>query len=204
MDRQICYVDSLEDVEVKRNFTIERAPKNGSSLRRLIWSNLIVICKTHWRGRTQPCTWPNCEDCDRGSLPEVKGYLLTIVPKTEDKRLTEFTLRPAADLKQIQDEIGTLHGIGIELGRKNDRPNGPVYVRVLERGLNLAKFGPPPDLRPVLETMWRFNTDAVATANSKRARREMELGEDVSQQSLPQIDTPKVVSEVKNVRRKRS
>lgn len=204
MDRQIRWLDSLDPEQIKRNYTVERAPTTGAKITRMVYSNLLVICPTHWRGRTQPCTWPNCEDCDRGMVPEIHGYVLAINPKTEEKTLLELTGPPTAVLKEWQDSHGTVFGLGIEVGRKNDKPNGPVWLRIFKTELNLSKFGPPPDLKPILETLWRFSPDQQARHDATRARREMSVGEAPTPSAGPLGSNGEEVSKLKGSRRKRS
>jgi hypothetical protein len=94
--------------------------------------------------------------------------------------------------------------LGIRLSRKNDKSNGPVHVQIVAHDLSTAKFGMPPDVREILQTMWRFNPDQIATADAKAARRDLSLGEEMKPGRGPLGSNAEQVSEVKKARRKRS
>jgi hypothetical protein len=204
MDRQIRYLDSLDPSTIRRNYDIIRTPTDGSHRRCVVISNLLTIVATHWVGRTQPCTWPNCQQCDKGEVPEIHSYIIVGNGKTFEKHLLELTAPPTAVLKEYQDKHGHVHGLGIELKRKNDKPNGPVHLTICTENLNLATFGLPPDMKPLLETLWRFNPDHKAAADAMQARRELARGEEPTPASPSLEVSAEKVSNAKVRPRKRS
>jgi hypothetical protein len=197
-------MDDLNGAEIQRKFEIQRAPTDGSRRSLLVLSNLLVICPTHWRGRTQPCTWPNCEDCDKGQVPEIHSYLIVAVAKTEEKLLWEFTAGPTAVLKEYQDRVGYVHGLGIEVGRRNDKPNGPQWVKIKNTDLKLGQFGMPPDVKEILQTMWRFDPEKKATADAMKFRRDNARGDETTPPAGELGSNAEKVSNHQKKRRKRS
>lgn len=177
MEREINWIDAPDESALKRNYQIVRTPTNGRRLLCAVLSHRLTWVNVHFAGRTQPCTHPNCEQCDRGHVPDLKAYLIIVLQTTREKALLELTSAGAGPLWEHQQQKRSIHGLAIELGRKNDKPNGPVHCTIKGHDVPLLHYGDAPDVKPILETMWRFSPDRKATADASRARRDLARGE---------------------------
>lgn len=185
MDEKIYQPEGPDSGEGLQNYDIVRCRTSDGYDSFVILSERVLHTRTHWLGKTQPCTHPNCRWCDEGKLSEYHGYVLAGKPKDFTKVVLELTAPPVRKLMQELEEKHTLHGLGIRLSRKNGLSNGSVHLEIVKRDLGTLQFGSLPDLLPLLHTLWRFNPMRKAEAEAAQRRRSVSAGEGEIPQSGP-------------------
>jgi len=204
MEVKVFQPSGPDSNEGKSNLTIVRCPGGDRKLRVVILSDNICHTRTHFAGRTQPCTHPNCEHCRAGKESEYHGYVIVGFPKTFKKALCELTAVAARILMDERQEHKTLHGCGIELRRKNGKDTGTVWCEIIRRDCPTLVFGEVPECLPILYTIWRFNPMRKAEADAAERRFSVESGNGEVPQGKPPLLNEAEVSSIKKGSRKRS
>lgn len=204
MEERIYQPDGPDSGEGLRNYDIVRCRTYEGFDSFVILSDRILHTRTHYDHGTQPCTHPNCRYCDKGRKSEYHGYVIAGKPKDFTKILLELTSPAARKLLDEFRDHRTLHGCCVRLSRKNGKPNGAVHCEIIKRGAPTLQFGSVPEVLPILHTIWRFNPEREAIADSSRRRREAMRGEPETGHTIPIADQAEQVLGHQKGRRKRS
>jgi len=121
----------------------------------LILSHRLIGASLHyWKGRTRPCTAPNCEACEGNYIPRWYGYLAILDEKKNKIGMIEVPARASWAIHRSWCEQRTLRGWRIELSRVGTRANAPVCVSLSEHKLEGRIIPECPDLVRALCRMW--------------------------------------------------
>jgi len=132
-----------------------RAPAKGT-VELVVLSHDVVGRVTHFfQKRTRPCTREGCPACAAGVRKEWHGYIACWYERQQRKVILEVTAGPGRGLGRMFDQFRTLRGCTIVLGRKDNRPNGEVWLRGGREVMSGVTLAPEPDLRPILLRMWQ-------------------------------------------------
>ena len=136
------------------NYQIVRTPQ-GKEVQAIVLSEQLVGTKLHyWRGRSVPCSGPDCEACKGGNVARWKGYVLITNRACSQVYIFEFTQRAFDAFDRFFTEKGTLRGAIMTAKRLGKRPNSPLSI-TFEAGRHDEDLLPPEeDIAQMLSRMW--------------------------------------------------
>lgn len=169
LEIDIDWQEGPGEKEGRRTWQITRTPTNGTTLKCAILSDFMMMCRTHWRGRTVPCLGKFCECFRKPERREFKAYFFAVQHKTNKRLLVEVTAAACNVLKDVIRERCTLKRTEIELSRTNNKPNGPVHCKVSGMATGAVFIEDFNNLKDVLYTLWRFDADTVGSRQLKQA-----------------------------------
>lgn len=118
---------------------------------------------THWsRGRTIPCHKTGCEPCKEGCGRRWIGFLGVWSPRTGGHRLWAFPAGPLSTLAAGLRERSTLRGLEVIIMRGNNKPNGPVLIRLVSAPVEGLTLPDEPDILACLGRIWQTADEGKA------------------------------------------
>jgi hypothetical protein len=132
------------------------SPKPRERLELLCLSEAVTGVETHYIGGfTQPCRLPaeTCAGCRRRIEQRWKGYLLVLMPYSQQLRLAELTPYAIESCPQLLTDGYALRGRQVILHRPGPYPNSPVLASV-GRHTPLTDRYPNLDVMEILERIW--------------------------------------------------
>lgn len=145
--------------DVERSYKWVKAPTKGTRRWR-IHSDDVTVTKVHYfAGRSRGHDTDNCTPCKRGNQWRWTGFVLV---SEQGQRTMQILQVPGFIAGQLHEEHTyrrTLKNLYIELGRKGDRPNGQVYMKVLGQSADQEWNPPAPELAPILTKTWELRPD---------------------------------------------
>lgn len=139
---------------VEPRIDVVRAPETGV-LSGISLSHDLSGAYTHWyRGRTRPCTQPNCEACAENTPWRWHGYLMLFGPKTHRIVLLEVTKNVCPTIDDYMAAKQTLRGARINITRKNRKKNARVILTVTASDIDDRTLPPCPPVAYHLAKLW--------------------------------------------------
>lgn len=117
----------------------------------------LIGCPTHYyKGRTQPCSAPDCEAC-REQVPwRWHGYVSALNTVTHEHFIFEMTAQATDALVAYREQHGTLRGCVFEARRLHARQNARVILRCTPADLQKISLPKPPKLEHALSILWNL------------------------------------------------
>lgn len=138
---------------------LTRVPASGP-LAGIITSEDLLGKPTHWtKGRTLPCTGPDCPHCKEQCPKRWHAYISYLELVTRKHAVLEITALAAEQLKNALIVKGFLRGLEFQAVRRAHRPNGPItfLFRVAPEGI--AALPPPIDVRRFMAVLWNMGDE---------------------------------------------
>jgi len=146
---------------LNQGLPLVRTPARGV-LSGIVSSTDLVGCTTHYyKGRTQPCTAPNCEACNEQVPYRWHAYLTIFNPRTATHALLELTAQASQPAFDFFERHGTLRGAILETTRPSAKPNGRIIVRLRQATPDDPKPPKEPNIKKILAVIWNLPANAV-------------------------------------------
>ena len=165
-------------------FPLRRTP-TGKPLIAIITCDDLIGCPTHYyKGRTQPCSAPDCEAC-RDQVPwRWHGYVSALNTATHEHFIFEMTAQATDALVAYYDQHETLRGCLFEAKRLHTRQNARVILRCKPADLQQTSLPAPPNLEHALSILWNLPAPEInlnpkpphEAATPSRFRRDQQPG----------------------------
>lgn len=160
-------------------FPLKRTP-TSKALVAIITCDDLIGCPTHYyKGRTQPCSSPDCEACLEQVPWRWHGYVSALNTTTHEHFIFEMTAQATDALIAYRTQHGTLRGCLFEARRTHSRQNARVILRCKPADLQQINLPEPPNLEFALSILWNLPAPEVKlnakppyeTANTNRFQR---------------------------------
>lgn len=137
-------------------FPIRRTP-TGKPLVAIITCDDLTGCPTHYyKGRTQPCSAPDCEACLEQVPWRWHGYVSALNISTHEHFIFEMTAQATDTLIAYREKHETLRGCMFEARRLHPRQNARVILRCKPADLQQTSLPAPPNLEHALSILWNL------------------------------------------------
>lgn len=165
-------------------FPLRRTPIN-KSLAAIITCDDLIGCPTHFfKGRTQPCSSPDCEACLEQIPWRWHGYVSSLNIVTHEHFIFEMTAQASDALVAYRDQHNTLRGCLFEAKRLHPRTNARVILRCKPADLQQINLPQPPKLEHALSILWNLPVPEIdltakppyETATASRVKRDRVSG----------------------------
>lgn len=136
---------------------IRRTPAYGN-LTAIVTIPDLLGCYTHfYKGRTMPCTGPDCEAHKAGIPFRWHAYMSAWETKSALHFIFEVTAQATEAFVAYRQNQGTLRGCLFQAKRWRERPNGRVLIQTKPAELAKLNLPEPPNLESALAILWNLN-----------------------------------------------
>lgn len=141
-----------------------------TTVRGWILSTEIQGTTTHYyRGRTRPCTHPECDACTAGMAPRWHGYLAIYAAVTAETQILEITSASIEYLDRYRVGRTTLRGALITASRPSKSNTGRLHLLLQPPTPTNPALPPDPNVRKVLERIWHWDGTTKARSTLRAA-----------------------------------
>ena len=145
-------------------FPLQRTP-TSKPLIAIITCDDLIGCPTHFfKGRTQPCSAPDCEACLEQVSWRWHGYVSALNVTTHEHFIFEMTAQATDALVAYRKQHDTLRGCLFEARRLHARQNARVILRCKPADLQQISLPTPPNLEHALSILWNLPTPDINLA----------------------------------------
>lgn len=161
---KLIWTNTPEQTAVERNYKFIKALP-GKTLRCRILSGDVAVTRVHfWRKRSFGHLEKDCPACIAGNQYRWTGFLFVALPSERTMRILQVTGFVASQLHAERSRRTTLKNLEIELSRKDERPNGELFLKVKGQ-IEGCEYNPTtPLLPPILERTWEQENMKIESA----------------------------------------
>lgn len=128
----------------------------------------VIGTITHfYKGRTQPCSAPDCEPCRNGMPWRWHGYVAAWQKSLHQIFIFEFTSQAADAFISYEKSNGTLRGCQFRSYRPSRTVNGRIVIETRPADLQNVRLPEAPDLIRCLCCLWNLGTTQVTAEQAK-------------------------------------
>lgn len=143
------------------SLTLRRTP-TGRPLQAIVTSTDLIGTPTHfWRGRTMPCTLPDCPAHEAGMPWRWHGYLSALNTASHEHFLFEMTAQACEAFVQYRTAYESLRGCLFMARRVNASHNARVHIVTKPADLENIQLPPAPNLVKILAIIWNLATPTI-------------------------------------------
>ena len=149
-------------------FPLRRTPTTKPMVA-IITCDDLIGCPTHYfKGRTQPCSAPDCEACREQVSWRWHGYVSALNTASHEHFIFEMTAQATDALVAYREQHGTLRGCLFEARRLHARQNARVILRCKPADLQQTSLPKPPNLEHALSIIWNLPAPEIDLTSKPR------------------------------------